>query len=263
MMKVMTEAALFSESDLTQDGFLGGKVRILQPKNGYRAGVDPVLLAAATNALPGQSVLELGCGGGQALLCLAARVERLDLFGVELQAEYADLARRNATLNATEVSVLEADLACLPQDLKQRSFDHVIANPPYYRAGAHTQSRDAGRRVALGEKTPLSDWVEVAARRLKPRGYLHMIQKADRLSDVLVALSGRLGSVEVLPFAARSGRAAELVIVRARKEGRAAFRLHAPKILHEGARHIEDGESLRPDIKAVLRDGAMLPWPAG
>ena len=259
----MTDQPLFDDADLTQDGFLDGQVQIKQPKSGYRAGVDPVFLAASVNALPRQSVLELGCGAGQALLCLNYRVPGLMLAGVELQAPYADLARRNAALNDATVDVQCADLAALPDALRQQSFDHVIANPPYYRAGAHSQARDAGRRTALGEETPLDDWVSIAAKRLKPRGYLHMIQKADRLADVLSACTGRLGSLEVLPLAPREGRMAELVILRARKEGRAAFRLHSPRILHQGARHDHDGEDMRPEIRAVLRDGAAIGWPAG
>ena len=55
--------------DLTDDGFLDGRLRILQPKAGYRAATDPVLLAAFAPAEPGQSVVELGCGTGVASLC--------------------------------------------------------------------------------------------------------------------------------------------------------------------------------------------------
>ncbi|UWQ38053.1 methyltransferase [Leisingera aquaemixtae] len=251
----------FREDELTRNGFLGGRVQLWQPARGYRAGVDPVLLAAAVPARAGEAVLELGCGAGQALLCLAARVPGLALAGVELQAPYADLARRNAAASGQAIDVYEADLAALPEALKQRQFHHVIANPPYYRAGAHSQARDAGRKIALGEGTPLAVWIGAAARRLAPKGYLHMIQRADRLPDMLAGCSGALGSLEVLPLAPRQARAAELVILRARKGGRAGFRLHAPLILHEGVRHERDGESYRPEIRAVLRDGAALPWP--
>lgn len=252
----------FTEDELSRNAFLGGRVQLWQPHKGYRAGVDPVLLAAAVPARAGEAVLELGCGAGQALLCLAARVSGLSLAGIELQAAYAELARRNAAANRQEMEVFEADLAALPEALKQRQFQHVIANPPYYKAGAHSQARDAGRQVALGEQTPLADWITAAARRLAPKGYLHMIQRADRLPDMLTACGGVLGSVEVLPLAPRAGRAAELVILRARKGGRADFRLHAPLILHEGDRHERDGESYTPQVRAVLRDGAALPWPA-
>ncbi|WP_108860732.1 tRNA1(Val) (adenine(37)-N6)-methyltransferase [Ruegeria sp. Alg231-54] len=250
---------LFSDSELTQNDFLGGRVRLLQPRAGYRAGVDPVLLAAAVPATRGHTVLELGCGAGAAILCLLARVPGLQAVGVELQASYAELARRNAAENAAPLEVVEADLSALPATLKQRQFDHVIANPPYYRAGAHSPADDPGRRIALGEQTPLETWVECAAKRLAPRGYLHMIKKANRLPDMLMACEGRLGSVEILPLAARAGRKAELVILRARKGGRADFKLHAPVVLHDGDRHERDGESYTPQVSDVLRKGTSLP----
>ena len=249
--------------DLSADGFLGGQLTLLQPRKGYRAGIDPVLLAAAVNARPGHRVLELGCGAGQALLCLGRRVSGLDLGGVELQTPYAELARQNAAANGLAAAIWTADLACLPPDLRQQSFDHVIANPPYYRPGAHSPAQDAGRRTALGEATPLAQWIDCAARRLAPKGYLHMIQRADRLADMILAATPRLGSLEVLPLAPRTGRAAELVILRARKGGRAAFRLHAPLVLHQGAAHQRDGEDdYTAPVRAILRDGAALDWPA-
>ncbi|WIY26258.1 tRNA1(Val) (adenine(37)-N6)-methyltransferase [Parasedimentitalea psychrophila] len=253
----------FNDSALTCNDFLGGKVRLWQPKDGYRAGVDPVLLAASVPARSNQRVLELGCGAGQVLLCLGARVPDLDLTGVELQPDYAQLARRNGVENGIDLAVVHCDLAGLPEDLRQRQFDHVLANPPYYSRGAHSPSPDAGRATALGEQTPLADWIAVAAKRLAPQGMLHMIQRIDRLPEMLIACDGRLGSIEVLPLAARVGRAPELLILRARKSGRAAFRLHAPLILHKGARHEGDGDSYQPCIAAILRKGAALEWPGG
>lgn len=251
----------FCDDDLTCNAFLGGAVQLWQPRRGYRAGVDPVLLAAAVPARSGQQVLELGCGAGQVLLCLAARVPGLGLTGVELQPEYADLARRNAAENDVALEVETADLSVLPAELRQKRFHHVLANPPYYRKGQHSSAADAGRATALGEETALDLWFGVAARRLLPRGYLHMIQRADRLPEMLAGCTGRLGSVEVLPLAARAGKAPDLVILRARKEGKAPFRLHAPLILHEGSRHERDADSYVPEIADILRHGAALNWP--
>ena len=117
-------------SDLTCDDFLGGKLRVYQPRKGYRAGVDPVLLAASIPAQSGQTVLELGCGVGVASLCLSTRVSGLTVTGVELQKDYADLAAQNATENGASFDVVNADLRHLPADLRQKRFDHVIMNPP-------------------------------------------------------------------------------------------------------------------------------------
>lgn len=241
--------------DLSQDAFLGGKLHLLQPKNGYRAGVDPVLLAASVPAVSGDRVLDLGCGVGAAALCLAARVPGLTLTGVEMQEDYAALARRNG---GEAFEVVMADLTDLPMHLRQRQFDHVLANPPYFDRAASRAASDVGREAALGEATPLSDWVKVAAKRLAPKGYAHFIHRVERLPEILSTMRERLGSIEVLPLSARAGRAPDRVIVRGRKNGRGDFKLHAPLILHEGAVHTRDEDSYRACVRAVLRDGAAL-----
>ncbi len=240
---------------LTRDAFLGGKLHLLQPGSGYRAGVDPVLLAASVKAVAGQSVLDLGCGAGAAALCLGARVPGLKLAGIELQPEYADLARRNG---GDAFEVFTGDVADLPAELRQRQFNHVIANPPYFDPRRRRAARDEGRETALGESVPLEKWVRVAGRRLAPKGYAHFIHRIERLPHILGALDHDMGSVEVLPLTAREGRRPELAILRARKSGRGAFVLHAPLVLHEGTTHTKDADSYVPAVRAVLRDGAAL-----
>ncbi|EEW24815.1 tRNA1(Val) (adenine(37)-N6)-methyltransferase [Rhodobacter ferrooxidans] len=247
---------MFAETDLSDDAFLGGRLHLLQPRRGYRAASDPVLLAACVGASAGQSVLDLGCGAGTAVLCLGARVPGLALAGLELQADYADLARRNAARNGLALEVVEGDLAQMPGVLL-RDFDHVIANPPYYPTTG-SASPDAGRDMALRTSQPLALWIESATRRLAPGGWLTLILGTDRLPEALAAMDARLGSVAVLPLAPREGRPALRVIVQARKGGRAAFRLLPPFIMHAGVAHDIDRDSHSPQARAVLRDGADL-----
>jgi len=249
----------FARADLTEDKFLGGQLMLMQPRDGYRAGVDPVFLAASIAAHEGESVLDLGCGVGAATLCLGTRVKGLKLVGVERQAPYADLARINAFDNDIDMDVHTADITALPAEVKEESFDHVIMNPPYHLRERSTTSTDPGRAEALFEDTPLKAWIDAATRRLKPRGYLTMIQKAERLPEILTAMDDRLGSVLVKPLNPREGRAAVLVLVQARKGGRGVFRLATPLILHDGTEHVGDKESYRREVSAILREGAHLP----
>jgi len=248
--------------DLTHDGFLGGRVKAWQPRDGYRAATDPVFLAAACPARPGDSVLELGCGVGVASLCLAARVPGLRLTGVELQRDYAELARRNGAEAGLDLCVIEADIEAPPKDLLQVSFDHVIANPPYYAAGAGTAADDPGRERALREHTPLPVWIEIARKRLNPKGWLTLIQSADRLADCLSALQTGFGTISVLPLHARSGRPAKRILIRARKGGKAPLELLPPFLIHENAAHERDGDDFTPSARTILRDGAEMPWPS-
>jgi tRNA1Val (adenine37-N6)-methyltransferase len=247
---------IFDEDQLSDDKFLCGRLQLLQPVKGYRAATDAVLLAAACPALPGQSVLDLGCGAGAASLCLAARVSGLRISGLELQPEYAALARRNATRNDLPLEVVEGDLTQMPAALRH-DFDHVIANPPWYPPGG-TPSPVKVRATAMQVRLPLTAWIQAATRRLSPGGWLTLIAGTDSLPEVLGALAPKLGSAAVLPLAARQGRPALRMILRARKGGRGAFRLLAPLVIHEGDAHDGDRESYTETANAVLRDGGDL-----
>ncbi len=247
------------DAELTCDAFLGGRLSIWQPRKGYRAGVDPVLLAAATPAQAGQSVLELGCGVGVASFCLYARVSGLSLTGIEIQPDYADLARRNASENGVDINIINADLRALPMDVKQAQFDHVIANPPYFLRDKGISADNPGRETALGGDTPLTDWIDMAARRLAPKGVFTMIQRIDRLPEAMSALHGRLGSAVLQPLAARQDRAAHLFLLQARKGGRADFRLNFPLVVHRGPQHLTDGDDYSEDFSDIFRHGKSLP----
>jgi tRNA1(Val) A37 N6-methylase TrmN6 len=245
---------------VTVDGFLGGQLRLAQPKTGYRAGIDPVLLAAACPAKSGQEVLELGCGVGVASLCLGRRVPGLALNGVEILGEYAQIARENAARNDIEFDVRQGDVSARPTPFFDRSFHHVIMNPPYFAAEASSISPEAGRASGRSEQVALSRWVDMAAKRLRPKGYLTVIQRAERLPDLLAALEGCLGSIVVQPLAPRSGRPAHLILLRARKSGRAAFQLLSAQSLHSGDEHVQGQPDYAPEVSAILRDGAAFSW---
>ncbi|OCX62846.1 methyltransferase [Thioclava sp. SK-1] len=252
---------MFAPDELTYDRFLDGRVMIRQPQIGYRAAMDPVLLAAACPARPKESVLELGCGVGVASLCLGWRVPDLTLTGLELQAPYAALARQNAQENAISLRVIEGDLAQMPAQLREENFDHVIANPPYFPPYAGTAAKDPGRETALREATPLAIWVQQGLKRLRPGGWISIIQQADRLPDILTPLARGAGNIQVLPISSRDGRDAGRVIVRGRKGSAAPFRLVAPLVLHAGAQHLRDGEDLSFVAQSLLRSGEKLQVP--
>lgn len=244
-----------SDDQLTRDKFLNGKLLIWQPKIGYRAATDPVLLAAACPAEPGQSVLDLGCGVGTAGLCVAARVD-IRLSGLEILPDYADLAGRNAAENGHDIDLHCGDLSAMPAELKVQSFDHVIMNPPFFGPGA--RAADTGRAFGRQQQTDLSQWIDAGLKRLHPGGLLTVIQMIDFLPEIIVALNGRAGGLEIKPLAPRAQKPATRFILRARKGSKSKARLASPLVLHAGDAHSKDADSYTAEAKSILRDGNSL-----
>lgn len=238
--------------DTTVDRLLDGRATLIQPRVGYRAAVDPILLAASVPAEAGQRVVDLGCGAGAVFVCLGRRVADLDLVGVERDAEMAGLARRNLDANGLSGRVETADIVSLPSGWEADSVDHVAANPPYLQESRADASPDPGRAAAGVEQgAALADWTHVARRCLRHKGTLTFVHRADRLGDILATLDKGFGSIVVFPLWPRSGRDARRVLVRAVRGGRAPLRLAPGLVLHGEA----DGYAAETD--AVLR-GARL-----
>lgn len=239
-------------STTTEDRLLGGRVRLLQPVRGFRAGLDAVLLAAFVAARPGQRVLEAGCGSGAAFLCLAARVPGLCIDAIEREPAMAALARTNAGRNGVAAEVTEGDVA---DPAIARAFapaDHAFANPPYWPGG--TPPPGAIRRAATHEAgAGLDAWARVLARAVKAGGTVSLVLPAARFDAGVAALRGAgCGSVAMLPLAPRAGVAAKRVLVVARRGGRGPARLLPPFVLHDA-----DG-AFTPEAEAVLRDAASI-----
>lgn len=245
---------------LSEDLLLGGKIRLLQPRRGQRASADAVMLAAAVPARSGQSVLELGCGSGVAMLCLGARIAGVRIDGVELLPDLAALAIRNITHNglAGRLTARQGDIRArrLP-GLTANSYDHVFANPPYFDTARHRVPADAGRAAARIDAgaADTAAWIQAMLRFAKPGGRLTLIQRTERLPELLAALAGKAGGITIRPLHSKTGQPAKRLILQAVKGGRAPMVLAAGLVLHDTA------GGYRPEIDAVLRSAAALPEP--
>ena len=244
-----------TEPAVTEDGVLDGRVVIRQPRSGFRAASDSVLLAAAVPARDGETVFEPGAGVGTAALCLARRLDGVKVAGLEIQPELVRLAGDNARLNGLEdrVDVMVGELQRLPPKLVPASFDHVMLNPPYMPLERADAPDDPGKAAAVVEgDIALEVWIERSLAMLRPKGSLTLIQRADRLDEILSTLRGRAGEIVVFPlWPGRGQKPAKRVIVRARKDIATPLRLASGLALHE-----EDGR-FTPEADAVLRGAAL------
>ena len=214
-------------ADITEDAFLGGRLRLRQPRSGHRSGHDAILLAAATKARTGDRVVEFGAGVGAAGLALAKRVDGIDLVLVEIDAQLARLAHDNAFINSIAADVIVLDVTSAAETfaaagLKTDSADAVLMNPPFNDAARHRASPDPARASAhVADSETLETWIHASRRLLKSGGALTLIWRADGLSEVLTALGRGFGSLSILPVHGDAARPAIRVLIRAVKGGRA------------------------------------------
>ncbi len=247
----------------TEDHFLDGRLRLLQPKSGHRAGLDAVVLAASVEVAGPAKVLDAGAGSGIVGLALAARVPEISVTGVEIEPELASLANENALRNglADRVRVVCADLTALhaaleAHGLARESFDIIVSNPPYLEAAASRASPfPLQARASTMPEAGLDRWARCFATLARADAMLTLIHRADQLKVILDALDGRFGGLQIWPLHPRTGEAAHRLLIRGHKGSRAPMQLLPGLVLHRAA------GTFAPEVERVMRGPVALAWP--
>lgn len=235
----------------TTDTLLDGRVKIIQPEQGYRVAIDPVLLAASVQVAPGSRVLDVGCGTGAALFSVLARIESIGGVGLEQRADSAGLATQGIHANglSSRAQVVIGDLADPPSELGA-PFDAVMTNPPFFEAGTVPRRAEQDTAHAVMDMS-LSGWIKLCLSLLKKDGQFAIIHRAERLSDIIQSLSG-CGATNVFPLWPKPNRPAKRVVVTARKGRKSPTTLQSGLVLHG------EDDAFTPEAEAILRDGAAL-----
>lgn len=243
---------------ITDDAVLGGRLKLLQPARGHRAGHDAILLAAA--APKANIAVDLGAGIGTAGLALLARNAARHVTLVEIDEDLARLGRTNAKRNgfADRAESIQADVEKLvrrggPPKPAAASADLVIMNPPFNDPARRRASPDETRKRAHAAPVgSVESWVQAADRLLKASGRLVLIHRPEAIAAILGALEGRFGAAEIVPIHAKARGPAIRIIVRAQKGKRTRPLLLAGFVLA--------GPDGRPtdEAEAVLRGAATL-----
>lgn len=236
--------------------FFGQQIRLAQSDTGHRAGTDAILLASLVEASEAGLVVDAGAASGAAGLCVARRFPFAHVKLIEIDQGQIALARQNIAMNefSDRVEAIHGDLLGSfeerkKQGLAQEEADCVITNPPYLDAAAHRASPDQDKsRAHMMPQQGLTFWLKSCMTMLKPKGRLHMIHRADQLSEILSALPKNLGAIRIIPIHPREDQPATRLLLSATKNSRArlsiapGFTIHQmddqftakAKALHEG-----------------------------
>ena len=221
----------------TQDFLLNKKVKILQPNNGYRASIDAVVLASMVkNIKNNQKVLDVGSGTGAVSLCIAQRFndKNIEIHGLEIQEKLSDLSNQSAKLNNFDNLLYHnVNIKNKMTEISPNSFDHVVSNPPY--ASNDFASPNPSKARAHNEsELDLNEWVKFCLKMLKQKGMFYMINRVERLDDIIKACYGKVGAIEIIPiFSKPDDVEAKRVIVIAQKAMKTPLKINKGFYMHE------------------------------
>ncbi|MBY0272755.1 MAG: methyltransferase [Alphaproteobacteria bacterium] len=238
----------------TLDNFLGGRIKLVQPSEGYRAGIDPIFLAASIHPKSQDCILDVGSGGGISCISLAVRCPTAQIIGLEVQPNLVEMAQTNIRENNLEdrVKILKGDLKSPPPLIAKNSFDHVMTNPPYFEEKRVKISPVLGRAQANTETVDLGTWIKCCLKFLKPKGIFTMIHRTERLSEICAHLGTKVGDLVIYPLWPTANKPARRVIIQGRKNTGGEPRLARGLILHG------EMEKYTPEAEAVLRHAESI-----
>lgn len=261
-MSVDYSANFVKSQNVTHDAFLDGRLTMTQPKKGFRAGVDSVLLGASVSQNT-RHVLDLGAGVGTAGLVAATYVKTCQTLLVEAQHEMVHFAEHNVQQNglsercrAAHCDISSKGDVRVAAGMKADFFDTVIANPPFFDQKSGTLAAETSRSDARHMPVQsLDDWVRVACSAAGPKGEIIFINRIEQLGELLSVFRSRIGKISILPISSRPTQEPGRFLIRGIKGSKTPMRLLMPLVMHQ-----DEGNDFLPKVSNVLRGKEPLVW---
>lgn len=225
-------------AEVTLDGLFSGRVKLLQPRRGYRFSVDAPILASFVRVRRGERVVELGTGNGVILIILGVKgVKASRMVGIEIQPELAELAKRNVDLNGLGglIEVIQGDIRECRRIFGPQGFDVVISNPPYHPLPSGRLNPEDERALARHEVTgTIGDFLDATLYLLRDRGRCFYIYPAKRAVTLLCEMRRRgIEPKRVRWVHSREGEGARMVLVEAVKGGGEGLEVEPPLVIFD------------------------------
>ena len=164
-------------------------LKIIQNKEGFCFGVDAVILSDfAKEIKEGSKVLDLGTGTGIISVLLTAKTKLKKIYGIEIQKEVYEMAKRSVILNELEdkFEVIHSDIKSIGNVFEKNSFDAIVSNPPYKKENSGITNIEEKKNISRNETTAnLEDFIKVSKDMLKDKGEMYLVHRPDRIVDIL------------------------------------------------------------------------------
>ncbi|MCL2397897.1 MAG: tRNA1(Val) (adenine(37)-N6)-methyltransferase [Defluviitaleaceae bacterium] len=218
--------------DLHRNGY-----KIIQHPKGFCFGMDAVLLAAFAKVHKNENHMDFCCGNGVVPILLAARYAGASFYGMEIQEQPAEMAKRSVALNGLcdKISIIHGDIKEAADIFGHGSFDVITVNPPYMPPGSGFENESTEMAIARHElKCNLDDVALAASKALRYGGRLYMVHRPGRLADIICALRDHGLEPKILRFAQpRAGGAPNMLLIMAIRGGKPHLNMEPPLIIYD------------------------------
>lgn len=224
-------------------------LKIIQNKDWFCFGIDSIILTGfAKEAKKGSKILDLGTGTGIIAILLSKKIENSQITAIEIQQEVADMAKRSVEMNGIEkcVTIINDNIKNISERLGKGTFDLVVTNPPYKRKETGIVNENNVKMISRHEITAdLEDFIRVAAEQLKDKGAFYMINRPERIADIIEYLRKyKLEPKEIRFVQPMTNKAPNEVLVKAVKNGGKFLKIREPLIIYN-----ENGEYTQEILK--------------
>lgn len=212
-------------------------LHIIQSENGFRFGMDAVLLSDFARVRPREHVADLGTGTGILPILMSAQRPDVSFDAFEIQPQMADMASRSVRLNGLEdrVRIHAADMQSAAEVLGYGSTHLVTCNPPYGKQGSTLKNTAESVTIARHEEdTTIDSWVKAASAILRNMGRLCMVFPAQRIIELIDAYRRfRIEPKRIRLVYAKADRAPYLVLLEGMKNAKPGLLWMPPLIVYE------------------------------
>jgi len=227
----------YIKEDETIDDLQLENLNLIQKKDGFKFGIDAVLLSDFACIKNKHRVIDLCTGTGIIPFLIYGKYEPQSIYGLEIQEEMVDMAKRSVKLNSLDEKVffLNEDLKNIEFLKKLEKFDVVTVNPPYKLNNSGIINSNDKLAIARHEiLCNLEDVISASRVLLKDNGRLFMIHRPERLADIFTLMRKyKIEPKRVKMIHPKIGKAPNIVLVEGQRDGGAYLKWEAPLYVYD------------------------------
>lgn len=217
-------------------------LKIIQNTKGFCFGIDSVLLSDFAKGIKKNStIVDIGTGTGIISILLSDKTDVRKIYGVEIQEDVANMAKRSVELNHLEdkIEIINTNIKNIFDFLEPNKIEAIVTNPPYMKLNTGAQNEERKKLISRHEvECTLEDIIQISYKLLKSNGAFYMVHRAERIVDILYYLRQYKLEPKVLRFIQSSvGKEPNLALIKAVKNAGHQLTLEKPLIIYNN-----DGE---------------------